>query len=169
MTRMDTMGDSTDSRTAPTPGVFLIAAERHRQMSAEGWTPEHDDEHADAALVCAAICYAEAGSGFDLEISPSRTQKVPFLWPWEESWWKPSDDLVRNLAKAGALIAAEIDRLQRAAMSGNAQAPIDAPPFVDTPVLQAKRRAFDDPTQVNLDALIAAVRAECPSPESSNG
>ena len=28
-------------------------------------------------------------------------------------WWKPSIDPVRNLAKAGALIAAEIDRLQR--------------------------------------------------------
>lgn len=31
---------------------------------------------------------------------------------------------------------------------------------VDTPVLAAKRRAFDNPTQENLDALIAAVRAE---------
>jgi len=37
----------------------------------------------------------------------------PFTWPWEASWWKPSDDPIRNLAKAGALIAAEIDRLQR--------------------------------------------------------
>lgn len=28
------------------------------------------------------------------------------------------DQLIRNLVKAGALIAAEIDRLQRAALSG---------------------------------------------------
>ncbi len=42
-----------------------------------------------------------------------------------------------------------------------AQAREDAQPFVDTPVLAAKRKAFDAPTQENLDALIAAVRAEC--------
>jgi hypothetical protein len=35
------------------------------------------------------------------------------LWPWDPSWWKPSPDPIRNLVKAGALIAAEIDRLQR--------------------------------------------------------
>jgi hypothetical protein len=42
----------------------------------------------------------------------------------------------------------------------NSQAPTTHEPFVDSPVLQAKRRAFDNPTQANLDALIAAVRAE---------
>jgi len=34
-------------------------------------------------------------------------------WPWEREAWKPSEDPIRNLVKAGALIAAEIDRLQR--------------------------------------------------------
>jgi hypothetical protein len=97
-----------------TGGVALIAAERQRQTDVEGWTPEHDAEHTDAELVCAAICYAEAGSGFNLELSPSKTQETPFLWPWETAWWKPSDDPIRNLVKAGALIAAEIERLQRA-------------------------------------------------------
>jgi hypothetical protein len=33
-------------------------------------------------------------------------------WPWDMKWWKPSDDPIKNLVKAGALIAAEIDRLQ---------------------------------------------------------
>lgn len=42
----------------------------------------------------------------------------------------------------------------------NSQQPVDAPPFVDTPVLQAQRRAFDFPMQANLNALIEAVRAE---------
>jgi hypothetical protein len=37
----------------------------------------------------------------------------PLAWPWAEKWWKPSEDQVRNLVKAGALIAAEIDRIQR--------------------------------------------------------
>jgi hypothetical protein len=39
---------------------------------------------------------------------------LPTYWPWDKEWWKPSDDPTRNLVKAGALIAAEIDRLQRA-------------------------------------------------------
>jgi len=34
--------------------------------------------------------------------------------PFDEEWWKPSpDDPVWQLVKAGALIAAEIDRLRR--------------------------------------------------------
>ncbi|MPZ20154.1 MAG: hypothetical protein GEV06_19885 [Luteitalea sp.] len=50
------------------------------------------------------------------------------------------------------------------AQPGAAQAaPSGEQPFVDTPVLAAKRRAFDAPTQANLDALIAAVRSE-PAP-----
>ena len=33
---------------------------------------------------------------------------------WEQKWWKPTpNDRVRELTKAGALIAAEIDRLTR--------------------------------------------------------
>jgi hypothetical protein len=35
-------------------------------------------------------------------------------WPWNDDDWKPSPDPIRNLVKAGALIAAEIDRLQGA-------------------------------------------------------
>lgn len=36
----------------------------------------------------------------------------PAEWPWDEMLWKPTpDDRIRELAKAGALIATEIDRL----------------------------------------------------------
>ncbi len=41
-------------------------------------------------------------------------------WPWEMAWLKISEDPVRNLVKAGALIAAEIDRLLRLAEKGGA-------------------------------------------------
>ena len=85
-------------------GVALIAAERARQINAEGWSPAHDAEHTDGELACAAACYA-VPPGYKL-----RERTPPFLWPWEESWWKPGDR-VRELTKAGALIAAEIDRL----------------------------------------------------------
>jgi len=37
-------------------GVALIAAERRRQIEAEGWTPEHDDEHTRGQIALAAAC-----------------------------------------------------------------------------------------------------------------
>jgi hypothetical protein len=88
-------------------GAELIAAERRRQVDAEGWTPGHDDEHSQGELRRAAACY--------LSTRADGMHSLGRFWPWEQSWWKPSPDPIRNLAKAGALIAAEIDRLQRAA------------------------------------------------------
>ena len=41
------------------------------------------------------------------------------LWPWLSSWWKPSTNR-RDLVKAGALILAEIERLDRAEKVGAA-------------------------------------------------
>jgi hypothetical protein len=90
-------------------GADLIAAERLRQITVEGWTPEHDAEHADDHLARAAAAYA----------TPARLReplgwRIPVLWPWAARFWKPTpDDRVRELVKAGALIAAEIDRLNQ--------------------------------------------------------
>lgn len=84
-----------------------IMNERHRQIEAEGWTPEHDDDHNKAELARAAACYA-AGTSELCTPFP-----ISFLWPWDKSWWKPSEDRRRNLVKAGALIIAEIERLDR--------------------------------------------------------
>lgn len=35
--------------------------------------------------------------------------KAPTPWPWAAEYWKPSPTVERNLAKAGALLAAELD------------------------------------------------------------
>lgn len=86
-------------------GIELIAAERERQITAEGWSAEHDDVHDTGELLDAGVCYAEAVQTND--------KTLPIDWPWVAEWWKPTDDPVRNLVKAGALIAAEIDRLSR--------------------------------------------------------
>jgi hypothetical protein len=94
-------------------GVELIAEERSRQISVEGWTPEHDDQHTSGELSEAAAGYAHTAC-LQISFLPSLAVCVPALWPWSENWWKPSSDPIRNLVKAGALIAAEIDRLQRA-------------------------------------------------------
>mgnify|MGYP001287904267 CR=1 FL=1 len=98
-------------------GVEMIAAERERQQYEEGWLSEHDDEHSSGELAFAAAAYAiyAATPMFKREWERS---KVPGLWPWLGTWWKPaagnsSEDRIRELTKAGALIAAEIDRLQR--------------------------------------------------------
>lgn len=84
-----------------TDGVSLIAAERDRQINEEGWTSEHDDQYTDDSLSVAAASYA----------LPDRLRSsIARLWPWDLKWWKPSPDRIRDLIKAGALIAAEIDR-----------------------------------------------------------
>ena len=90
----------------PGSGAELIAAERERQVTAEDWTPEHDAGHTSGELALAGALYAIP--------FPARKGHVN-LWPWGEGYWKPtSDDRVRELVKAGALIAAEIDRLNAA-------------------------------------------------------
>jgi hypothetical protein len=90
-------------------GADMIAAERARQMAQEGWTPEHDDQHGNYELSAAACCYAGMGK----EGPYSHPDSPPQAWPFERAWWKPSGDPVRNLVRAGALIAAEIDRVMR--------------------------------------------------------
>lgn len=92
-------------------GARLITAERQRQITQEGWTPDHDDEHVRGELAGAAVCYIlHALQQDDIEDEPWPLPQ----WPWAVSYWKPSGDPRRNLVKAGALIAAEIDRLTRA-------------------------------------------------------
>lgn len=82
-----------------------VAAERRRQIEAEGWTPEHDDKHDDGSLGAAAACYAATQRPDGM---------CPAYWPWQASWWKPKDRR-SDLVRAGALILAEIERLDRAA------------------------------------------------------
>jgi hypothetical protein len=94
-------------------GIELIAEERQRQIEIEGWTAEHDAEHFMGEMIGAAITYAghalEVVSCDEIEGSDSVE-----WWPesWDKKWWKPSPDPIRNLVKAAALIAAEIDRIQ---------------------------------------------------------
>ena len=48
--------------TQAASGADLIAAERRRQIEAEGWTPEHDAEHGGESLAIAA-CTRDNGGG----------------------------------------------------------------------------------------------------------
>lgn len=93
-------------------GVELIAAERQRQMDQEGWTMAHDDEHDSGELAAAGAAYAINAADQLHPYSQGDGNNEPVCWPWGRECWKPKDPL-RDLVRAGALIAAEIDRIQR--------------------------------------------------------
>lgn len=103
-------------RPAPAAGDALtvaardVLAERQRQISAEGWSTHHDDAYTGDQLALAASCYALPPGEFEIPGPPQQ-------WPWPSAWWKPGDRR-RELIKAGALILAEIERLDRAAPQG---------------------------------------------------
>jgi hypothetical protein len=108
-------------------GTERISAERFRQISKEGWTAEHDNEHDGSEMALAAICYAAHAAGERVylkrvhEYQNESTYTFSDPWPWEPKWDKRStgtpsrSERIRDLEKAGALIAAEIDRLLRVA------------------------------------------------------
>lgn len=97
------------TRDSSSDGVRMIAAERRRQVEREGWTPEHDDTHIKGQMAIAAACYA---LGEDQLFFNGQLFDLPLRWPWHPVWWKPKDR-ISDLTRAGALIAAEIDRLKR--------------------------------------------------------
>ena len=88
-------------------GIELIAEERKRQLEEKGWTLDFDQAHTNQELAGAAKSY--------LDHYIYKTPSYPFYWPFDISWWKPdnSKTRLRDLVKAGALIAAEIDRITR--------------------------------------------------------
>ncbi|MCS8473485.1 hypothetical protein N0570_14335 [Pseudomonas aeruginosa] len=87
------------------PKAWLdVQAERRRQITAEGWTPEHDDLYCAAELPRAAAAYILNGAN----------DEAPAIWPFVAKWWKPRDAR-SNYVRASALILAEIERLDRAA------------------------------------------------------
>lgn len=109
-------------------GTDDIAAERDRQVASEHYDSLHDDQYTAGQLATAAACYAIARP---LYVEERRAGMAIFQdpWPWADHFDKRKDaanwpnaippvggEPRRDmLVKAGALIAAEIDRLDRAA------------------------------------------------------
>ncbi len=86
------------------PALLDVISERQRQRAVEGWTSEHDDAYQNSELADAAACYAINAHNQGLS--------TPAHWPWTPEWWKPTNPR-RDLVKAGALILAEIERIDR--------------------------------------------------------
>ena len=84
-------------------GLERIAVERKRQIEEEGFNLGHDLEHDNGQLAAAGACYA---------LTSWSLTDAERLFPLEFGCLKISENRIRNLEKAGALIAAEIDRLQ---------------------------------------------------------
>lgn len=83
-----------------------VFAERARQIADEGYTPEQDDGYNPGVLALHGGLYA-------CHAYDNLTKKrVPEGWQWDEKWWKPKDPRT-NLVMAGALILAEIERMDR--------------------------------------------------------
>lgn len=118
-------------------GIELIAEERQRQIEVEGWNNVHDSDHDAMQMTGAAACYAanainKQGKGPLARFQYNFPPELNFLvnngdrgdrkvddggwkdgWPWDVRYDKREKrDAQRSLVIAGALIAAEIDRLQ---------------------------------------------------------
>lgn len=108
-------------------GIDLIAEERQRQIN-NGYDANHDLKHDFRELTSAARTYIDAailtakskemGNSNEAAISwheynePLEWKYLKLEWPWEEKSFKPTTPL-KDLIKAGALIAAAIDRFQK--------------------------------------------------------
>jgi hypothetical protein len=152
-----------------------IAAERRRQIEDEGFNAAHDDKYIDGELSRAAACYALATSANNA----TRHTLAAFArfgggypgdgviffrraWPWLEQWWKPRtrrEDLVR----AGALIVADIERIDRLADRSVATSPngdID-------PASQESRPARAVPAGDHQRVVSSLVLPEGPKPAAA--
>jgi hypothetical protein len=90
--------------SATAVGISLITAERLRQVAVKGYDAEHDAEHANGELIHAAVAYATDAAG-------ATEEHTSAWWPFVPAGFKPAPEPLDSLVKAGALIAAEIDRI----------------------------------------------------------
>lgn len=91
-------------------GVRAIADERQRQVHTEGFSAENDANYEAGVLANAALAYLQV-SVMDLAAGGRAhiaTGSPPACWPWHRLYWKPRDAR-RDLVRAGALIAAQLD------------------------------------------------------------
>ncbi len=107
-------------------GIELIAQERREQIEKHGYDNEHDDLHTAFQLSSAAGVYISRahndyfkdhthydgmGNVARFQIRKQDTKQWVEGWPWIETQ-KDDQSILKMLVIAGALIAAEIDRLQ---------------------------------------------------------
>lgn len=102
---------------ALTEAVQDVLAERRAQVQSKGYDASHDDEHVNDEIAAYAALYAmpEGARDWDASMQGYAETLGEALLP--NDWTMPDfgDDRRVQLVKAGALILAEIERLDRAA------------------------------------------------------
>ena len=99
---------------AEMPRAWLdVMGERARQIAVEGWSTDHDDLYGNRELAQAAESYIHHHVWMSDQQRRNTLKYPPLYWPFSRGWWKPTSRR-RDLVKAGALILAEIERLDRA-------------------------------------------------------
>lgn len=99
-------------RVPMSPGMLAVIAERERQKTVEGWTPEHDDiEHDGGGEL------ARAGAAYLISAAGDPKVAKMHAWPWTDKWWKPDvmnprRDYVRGLA-LGLAGLEQLDRTKK--------------------------------------------------------
>lgn len=98
---------------AVSEAVRDVLLERARQINGEGFGVARDDAYVSGELAQAAACYAASSHSRDISF-------MSHLWPWASEWWKPGTTR-EDLLKSGALILAEIERIDRARAAQSTQ------------------------------------------------
>jgi len=106
-------------------GIELIAEERQEQIEKHEWMAKHDDKHDDGSLINAALICASDGILYrKKEYAHNTTFDKVELHGWKlpikyngniliANYKSTKKERIHQLKVAGALIAAEIDRLNR--------------------------------------------------------
>lgn len=107
-------------------GIEIIAEERKRQVEVKKYDAEHDADETSFQMSTAAGCfianalnkefkdhthYDNLGPVARFQLRQVDTKKWKEEWPWSDHDGRKQADVITSLAKAGALIAAEIDRI----------------------------------------------------------
>lgn len=90
-----------------------VLDERKRQQQVEGYEKDADDEYVNGELASASATYALLASG-------AEGWRITDHWPWSGVSLKVADSR-RMAIKSGALILAEIERIDRAAIAAQAK------------------------------------------------
>lgn len=108
-------------------GIELIAEERNRQVDKLGYDEDHDSMETAFQLSGAAALYIANAINKDFkdhthydskgdcarfQFREIDSRKWREEWPWNDRDGRRDADVLTSLIKAGALIAAEIDRLK---------------------------------------------------------
>ena len=89
-------------------GIELIKEEREKQIGKHGYSAGHDVFYMNKELLYAALAYLKLAIGEENTMISSYAIED---WPWDAKYFK-NEGYIESLKKAGALIAAELDRLE---------------------------------------------------------